>query len=210
MDFPLFVVALTISTYWATVLLLVVYRRLLHGHSAGVLPRQRYERRLWRLIVPVVGAWIALPWVAVGTHLAGLALPAWAADLWPVFALRAAAAAAAVLGYLLSLACWLRMGRSWTMAVVPDQEARLVTAGLYRWVRHPIYSLSILLMLLTAAVLPTVPMAVLATLHVLVMTLKARHEEGYLLKRFGTDYARYCSEVGRFWPTWTPPARRAG
>jgi protein-S-isoprenylcysteine O-methyltransferase Ste14 len=55
-------------------------------------------------------------------------------------------------------------------------------------------------MLATAIVLPTVPMAVLAVLHVFVMRRKARHEEKYLLDRFGPDYARYCAEVGRFWP----------
>ncbi len=207
MDFPLFVVASTISTYWATVALLVVYRRLRHGHSAGVLPRQRYERRLWRLIAPVVLAWVTLPWLGLASDVPGLALPAWASWVFPV---RAAAAAVAVACYLLSLASWLKLGRNWTMAVVPNQQSQLVTAGVYRWVRHPIYALSILLMAMTAVALPSVPMALVAALHVHVMRRKACHEEGHLLQRFGPQYARYCEEVGRFWPKVPPPTRRAG
>jgi protein-S-isoprenylcysteine O-methyltransferase Ste14 len=200
MDVPLLLLATTITTYWSTVVLLVIYRRLRHGHSAGVIPRQRFERRLWRLIVPVFLGWVNLPWLALNVQIPGLALPAWTTQLSVVFTVRAAAAGVALLCYLLSLVCWLRLGRNWTMAVVPKQESQLVTAGPYRWVRHPIYSLSILLMLMSALVLPTVPMVLLAALHIYVMTRKARHEEGHLRERFGPEYAHYCDQVGRFCP----------
>jgi protein-S-isoprenylcysteine O-methyltransferase Ste14 len=199
MDIPLFILATTISVYWSTVLVLVVYRRLQHGHSAGVFPRQRAERRLWRLIGPVWLGWNTLPWLALTLHLPVLALPVWATDS-PVVLLRAVAALAGVGCYLLSLACWLRLGRSWTMAVVPQQDTQLVMAGPYRWVRHPIYSLSIVLMFVSALVLPTVPMVVLAALHMIGLRRKARHEEGHLLQRFGPQYAQYCEQVGRFYP----------
>jgi protein-S-isoprenylcysteine O-methyltransferase Ste14 len=200
MDFALLVLASTISIYWTTVVLLVVYRRLRHGHSAGVIPRQRFERRLYRILLPVFLAWITLPWLAMSVHVPGLALPNWAADVPWVFGVRAVAAGIAVGCYLLSLVCWLRMGRSWTMAIVPKQETQLVTAGPYGWVRHPIYALSILLMLMSAVALPTLPMVVAAGLHFYVMRRKARHEEGHLRAQFGAEYERYCARVGRFCP----------
>jgi protein-S-isoprenylcysteine O-methyltransferase Ste14 len=200
MDVPLLVLAATISMYWTTVVLFVVHRRLRHGHSAGVIPRQRFERRLYRILLPVFLGWISLPWLARTLPVWGLALPTWAAEEPIALGVRFGAATVGVCCYLLSLACWLRMGRSWTMAIVPKQETRLVTAGPYRWVRHPIYALSILLMLCSAIVLPTLPMAFIAALHVYVMTRKARHEEGHLLQEFGPEYARYCEQVGRFCP----------
>lgn len=210
MDFPLLVVATTISTYWLTVALFVAFRRFLHGQSAGVVPRQRVERRLWRLVLPVLGGWIALPWLALALQLPGIAVPAWAHEV-PMFrGLRMAAACVAVVCYLLSLACWVRMGRNWTIAVVPTQNTRLVTAGLYRWVRHPIYALSIVLMLASAIVLPTAGMLTLAALHLLALRSKARNEESHLLRVFGQDYASYCEKVGRFCPTWNALTLRAG
>jgi protein-S-isoprenylcysteine O-methyltransferase Ste14 len=199
MDVPLLVLASTISVYWTTVVLLVLYRRMLHGHSAGVIPRQRFERRLYRILLPVFLAWITLPWLAVSLDLPGLALPGWAAYP-PIVAVRAVAAGIGVVCYVLSLVCWLRMGRSWTMAIVPKQQTRLVTGGPYGWVRHPIYALSILLMLMSAVVVATVPMIVAAALHFYVMRRKARHEEGHLLQQFGSEYERYCEQVGRFCP----------
>src|SRR5437763_13145501 len=113
MDVPLLAVACTISIYWTTVVLLVIYRRLRHGHSAGVIPRQRFERRLYRILLPVFLGWIALPWLAGSLQLAGLALPAWAAEVPVLFGIRAVAAGMGVGCYVVSLVCWLRMGRSW-------------------------------------------------------------------------------------------------
>jgi protein-S-isoprenylcysteine O-methyltransferase Ste14 len=92
------------------------------------------------------------------------------------------------------------MGKNWSMAVMPDQKTELVTTGLYAYVRHPIYALSILLMLCSAAVVPTAPMAVVAVVHVALMLAKARNEERFLLAAQGEAYARYCRRTGRFFP----------
>jgi protein-S-isoprenylcysteine O-methyltransferase Ste14 len=202
-DIPLLLLATTVCTYWSTVLLLVVVKRLRHGRSAGLVPKQRYERRLWRLILPVVGSWIALPILALtGAH-AWLELPELVhANAW-LFWARAVAAGFGVTCYLLSVYCWLLMGRSWSMAIVPGQSTGLVTTGIYGWVRHPIYSLSIGLMLASVVVLPTLPMAVLACLHLLAFNLKARHEEQHLQASFGESYVRYCRHAGRFFPRLT-------
>jgi protein-S-isoprenylcysteine O-methyltransferase Ste14 len=206
-DGPLFTLALVVSAYWATVAVLVLHRRLRHGQGAGVLPRQRFERRLWLLLVPVVLAWVVLPLLACTERLSWLRLPPWAGVPW-VGAVRWIAAALALACYLLSLVCWLRMGRSWSMAVVPGRDAQLVTEGPYRWVRHPIYALSVLLMLASALVLPVAPLAVLAAAHLLAFSLKARNEERHLEERFGASYRLYCRQAGRFWPRWSSLARR--
>jgi protein-S-isoprenylcysteine O-methyltransferase Ste14 len=165
-----------------------------------VVPRGSYERRLWYLIMPVVGAWLVLPILTGITSIGWLGLADWATDLVWVYALRWAAAVLGVTFYLLSVYCWLWMGRNWTMAVVPGQASQMITGGPYRWVRHPIYSLQVGLMLASVVVAPTVPMALLACLHFLGMSLKARHEEKHLAKCFGPAYLDYCQHVGRFWP----------
>jgi protein-S-isoprenylcysteine O-methyltransferase Ste14 len=94
------------------------------------------------------------------------------------------------------------------MAVTPDQKTELVTTGLYGYIRHPIYALSILLMLCSAAVVPTIPMAGVAVVHILLMFTKARNEERFLLGAQGDAYARYCRRTGRFVPRFG--ARESG
>jgi protein-S-isoprenylcysteine O-methyltransferase Ste14 len=114
--------------------------------------------------------------------------------------LRWIAALVAVACLALTIECWIRMGKNWRMAVTPDQQTDLVTSGLYGHIRHPIYALSILLMLCSALVVPTLPMVVVATVHVLLMIVKARNEERFLLGAKGEAYARYCRMTGRFVP----------
>jgi protein-S-isoprenylcysteine O-methyltransferase Ste14 len=199
-DVPLFLLACTVSLYWGTVLFLVLAKCLRHGRSAGLLPSHAYERRLWLLIVPVVVAWVLLPVLAAWSHIPSLRLPSWASASPVVYAIRSAAAVFAVGCYLLSLYCWLVLGRRWSMAIVPDGTTELVRRGLYRWVRHPIYGLSVALMLASAVVTLTIPMAAVAGLHFIAMSLKVRHEEQHLAASFGTEYEQYRREVGRFWP----------
>jgi protein-S-isoprenylcysteine O-methyltransferase Ste14 len=199
-DLPLSLLACTVLLYWGTVVLLVVAKRLRHGRSAGLLPSHAYERRLWLLIVPVVVAWILLPILAGKSHVPWIRLPSWACTVAVVYAIRWVATLFAVGCYLLSLYCWLVLGRRWSMAIVPGGTTQLVRRGLYRWVRHPIYGLSIALMLASAAVTLTVPMVLVAGLHLVAMSLKARHEEQHLAASFGAEYEQYCREAGPFWP----------
>ncbi len=176
------------------------FKRIRYGQRAGVIPRHRWEKRLWLGIVPVFLAWNSLPLLAAILHHGPFRLPPGAHGLPAVYGLRCAAAGMGVVCYLATLSCWLLMGRNWSMAIVPGQQTELVTGGLFGWVRHPIYSLSILLMLCSAVVVSNVPMLIVAVLHVALMNFKARKEERHLTERHGSAYVGYCQKVGRFVP----------
>ena len=203
-DLPLAIIKFTVWAYWLSVIGLAVYKRLRVGHGAGVIPRQSRERWMWFIMVPGVLAWNLLPALAVNnSHRPGLGVPGWAIENDSLFLARCAAAGFGVVCYLVTAYCWMLMGRNWSLAVVPEQRTELVTRGLYAWVRHPIYSLSVFLMICTAVVLPTWPMLLVALTHVGLLNLKASSEERYLAQLHGPSYARYCHNVGRFWPRLT-------
>lgn len=92
------------------------------------------------------------------------------------------------------------MGRHWKMAVTPGERQVLITDGPFERVRHPIYGYQVLLMLASLAVVPTLPMLVVAAIHVALMVTKARNEEAYLLEIHGDAYADYIARTGRFFP----------
>ena len=197
-DIPLLVVALTICAYWLRVGAMVVRARRKRHEDVGVIPERAAERAMWLVLVPLVLAWCALPWLAL-THAQGwLAVPAFAHDgayaamRWP-FALAAVACLA------LTLDCWRRMGRNWRMDI-SDRNTALVTEGLYARIRHPIYAFSIAMMAATAIVLPTPAMLAIALVHVVLMNIKARSEEAHLARMHGEAYARYVERTGRFLP----------
>jgi protein-S-isoprenylcysteine O-methyltransferase Ste14 len=198
-DLPLAVLACTIWAYWTGVALMVVRVRKQTRTLAGAVPEDALERRMWLVWVPVIVAWILLPSQAMGRQHWLLAVPGFASEQ-PLLVVRGLAAVVAVACLALTASVWRRMGKNWRMAVRVDRQGELITDGLFRYVRHPIYAASIVLMACSVIVLPTLPMLLIALLHIVLMLLKARNEERYLLAAYGDRYAAYSKATGRFFP----------
>jgi protein-S-isoprenylcysteine O-methyltransferase Ste14 len=190
----------TIWTYWLVVGALIVRKHRRTGTLAGAIPEQRLEQGMWAAWVPVVVAWAVLPYLAATRTDPLLAVPELMRTDPLLAALRWIAAVGAVLCLAATVACWRRMGRSWRMAVTSHERTELVTTGMYAYLRHPIYAFSIALMACTAVIVATPPMLVVAAIHVVLMVLKARNEERYLLGVHGDVYRNYCRRTGRFLP----------
>ena len=92
------------------------------------------------------------------------------------------------------------LGKNLTDTVVIRANATLVTDGPYRWVRHPFYVTTALVMvsvtLLTANWL--IGLGCLVVLSML--AIRTPKEEQALLKRFGQSYLDYMDRTGRFIP----------
>jgi protein-S-isoprenylcysteine O-methyltransferase Ste14 len=207
-DIPLTLLTATIWAYWIRVGVMVVRARRRDGHLAGLVPRQRLERLMWIVWVPLVAAWMVLPLLGLTTRTTGaLAVPLFAREQPVYAALRWAAAAGAIACLLLTLQCWARMGRAWRMSVAPDERTELITDGLFARIRHPIYSLSMGLMVCSAVIVATLPMLVVAVVHLVLMNLKARNEERHLLSVQAAQYEPYLQRTGRFVPRCATRAR---
>jgi protein-S-isoprenylcysteine O-methyltransferase Ste14 len=193
-DLPLLLVAATVSVYWARVAAMAL--------RASRRAKQRVAFTSTYLVwVPLVLAWIALPWIALGKSGAPWGVPG---DLGAGLGiLRLVAAVVAIACFALTLRCWSRMGRDWRMDVDPGAKGELITDGLFGRIRHPIYGLQILLMWCSVVVLPTVPMLAIAALHFALLNVKARGEERHLRATHGDAYARYAERTGRFVPRRT-------
>ena len=177
---------------------MVVRARRRQHRDVGVIPERAAERAMWLVFVPLVLAWCALPWMALGHPQGWRSVPAFAlhgayAPLRWVFALLAVGC------LVLTIDCWRRMGRNWRMDI-SDRNTALVTEGLFARIRHPIYAFSIAMMVATAVVLPSVPMLAVAVVHIVLMNIKARSEEAHLARLHGEAYARYVQRTGRFFP----------
>lgn len=110
-----------------------------------------------------------------------------------------ATAAASAIGLLVMLVGGASLGRGLTAAPLPNAYARLRTGGLYRFVRHPIYSgLLLFAAALTIASGSWFRVLVFALLVVLI-NVKARWEERRLAARF-PDYEVYAERTPRFIP----------
>lgn len=199
MDLPCVVLAATVWVYWTCVGAMIIRVRRRTRKLSGIVPSQRVEQLMWIVWVPLVVAWMSLPVLAATRAAPPWGLPAFAQES-AIVALRWVAAGVGLVCLGLSIECWLRMGKNWRMAVTPDQRTELVTTGLFGLVRHPIYALSILLMLCTVVVAPTTPVALIALIHIVLMIAKAHNEEKFLVGLHGAPYRHYLNRTGRFFP----------
>ncbi|MEY2527272.1 MAG: hypothetical protein QOE73_2043 [Verrucomicrobiota bacterium] len=195
---PPFVAGCCLLVYWGTVL--DKARRFAHkaGHGVNLVPRERTGRWLRVVWMPLVFAWCLQPWVAV----IGRPISKWFQPVtgFAFTILGFAGAMLCVLATAGTFLCWREMGKSWRLGIDPDEKTKLVFGGPYRFVRHPIYALSSVLVLGTLATTPTALMLVLALLHLFFLQIEARREEKYLVATHGHSYADYQKQVGRFVP----------
>jgi protein-S-isoprenylcysteine O-methyltransferase Ste14 len=106
----------------------------------------------------------------------------------------------------LAFAVWARfsIGQNWSSAVSIKVGHQLVRTGPYAWVRHPIYSGILLMMIGTALVVGQVR-GVLAPLVLWsAFWVKSRMEEGFMRKTFGQDYTDYSRSTGALVPRIRP------
>ena len=150
-----------------------------------------------------VVAWMLLA-VQLGLLAAIFLLPpgdAWTTPSW----LKTGSRVLEILGLVVLGIGLLNLGRSATPLPTPVRGGELRSAGLYHYVRHPIYSGVMALAVGSAITSGNVTIAVAALALVGWLAIKARWEERRLSARY-PDYATYAARTPRFIPS---PRRRS-
>ena len=102
-------------------------------------------------------------------------------------------------GIAITLAALWKLNRNLTPFPTPKPGSQLVQTGLYRWVRHPIYTGIILLIFGFAAGVGSVHKLIIAVFLLILFYLKSTYEEKQLLRQY-PNYADYGKRTGRFLP----------
>lgn len=93
------------------------------------------------------------------------------------------------------------LGVNWSPKVEAKEGQKLVTRGVYRWVRHPMYAAH----WVWALAQPLLVWNWVAGPAMLLgfapfYFLRASREERFMLKQFGDEYATYKERTGALWP----------
>ena len=171
-----------------------------YGSSGIVLfrsgrPGQHLREALFVVLAVVLFAEAALAAVAL-RRLPGLVplAPATAAVL------RATGTVMVLGATALMLAAQLDLGASWRVGIDEGARPGLVTGGLYRYSRNPIYVAMLTALLGFALLLPSWISLGLLIGAGLGIRRHVRDEEAYLARTYGEEYRRYAARVGRFVP----------
>jgi protein-S-isoprenylcysteine O-methyltransferase Ste14 len=94
----------------------------------------------------------------------------------------------------------LHLGASWRIGIDEGACPGLVTGGLYRFCRNPIFFGMFLAVAGLAVLQPTWLSAVAVVGAVAAVRAQVLEEESYLLTTYGDAYRAYARRVGRFAP----------
>lgn len=124
---------------------------------------------------------------------------AWGAiALWPWVRWMGAGVGSASLPLLI----WVHrtLGKFWVPTLDIMKDHKLVVSGLYRWIRHPMYSLGFAFMLGTSLVTDNGLNLLVTGLTLFVIYARIKQEEQMMIQHFGDEYRSYMLRTGRLFP----------
>ena len=115
-------------------------------------------------------------------------------------ALQIAGAVLMLCGIALLAVAQLHLGASWRIGIEAGAKPGLVTDGLYRYSRNPIYLGLLTTLVGYCALLPTVLSVILLIGTYIGMRAQIAGEEAYLIATYGDAFRNYARRVGRLVP----------
>ncbi len=103
-------------------------------------------------------------------------------------------------GVLLMTAAQLQMGRSWRIGIEEDARPGLVTWGLYRYCRNPIFAAMLVALGGLVLLMPSLLTLLILTTTYAGIRRQVADEERYLRRSYEAEYRAYAARVGRFTP----------
>jgi protein-S-isoprenylcysteine O-methyltransferase Ste14 len=206
---PALIAAICLTVYWFWVLVKLVRLGLAIGKDPNALPREpvgQMMRLIWYpcVLVLLVGLWMTAS-RRPALISSGMQSPSdWIAWVWipadSMWVVVGVATLICIACTVFTFVCWRRMGRSWRIGIDPGEKLEIVSTGPYRYVRHPIYALRMVINLCAFIMAPTMLVAIPAAVDFLLLQIEARREERYMESKHGPEYAKYKNSVGRFIP----------
>jgi protein-S-isoprenylcysteine O-methyltransferase Ste14 len=124
----------------------------------------------------------------------------WGADHSARVIWETSGAALLLIGLALLVTAQLQLGASWRIGVDESARPGLVTTGLYRFCRNPIFLALLLTWTGYTLLLPTTLSLCLLIGGLIGVRQQVLLEEAYLMRTYGDAYSEYARQVGRFMP----------
>ncbi len=151
---------------------------------------------------PLETGLLVLAWVGFVVPLIWVASPVFVFAEYPLhMGPLVAGVVCAVIGLWLFHRSHADLGTNWSITLEVREQHRLVTQGVYRRIRHPMYSALVLYSVGQALVIPNWvagPANLIA--FAVLFALRVRAEERMMVEQFGDEYATYADRTKRLVP----------
>jgi protein-S-isoprenylcysteine O-methyltransferase Ste14 len=104
-----------------------------------------------------------------------------------------------ILGFIIVLVALFNLDKSLTAFPTPKNNSELITSGLYKYVRHPIYTGILLTVFGYAFYSESISRLTISVLLLILFYAKTNYEEQKLSQKY-PEYGAYKARTGRFVP----------
>ena len=106
-----------------------------------------------------------------------------------------------IMGLLLLIWVHKALGEHWSMMLKLGEEHKLITAGPYARIRHPMYTYFYIMVIATALISANLFVGLFGIIiWTLLYIVRVGDEETMLLEKFGDEYREYMARTGRLLP----------
>lgn len=93
------------------------------------------------------------------------------------------------------------LGKGWTFSLETHDSHKLVTHGIYRLMRHPMYAAHLVWAIANVLIIPNwVAGPTFLFFSIILLVIRIPKEEKMMLNEFGNDYKVYMKRTGRVFP----------
>ncbi|MGG6264255.1 isoprenylcysteine carboxylmethyltransferase family protein [Leptolyngbya sp. AN03gr2] len=187
----------------AAALAILAIMRIYYRVKSGAFRESQFTERESNWF-PVLATLISITWF--GSLLVWIANPEWMR--WSALSLSTwlRLSGAGLMVFALAAWGWVHhsLGRNFSPTLVVREHHQLITHGLYRWVRHPMYSAFFLFELGICLLTASWFIGLIGTLLILlIVVLRVPKEEAMMIETFGDQYREYMKHTGRLIPRFT-------
>jgi protein-S-isoprenylcysteine O-methyltransferase Ste14 len=176
--------------------IVMVFIRAPYGQRSRTIPVARSRKGPLEVIL------LTIAWVAFFLTLIWIATPVFAFADYPLHLIPLLSGSLClVLGLWLFHRSHADLGTNWSITLEVREKHQLVTNGVYRWVRHPMYLALLIYSLGQALVVPNWLVGPsYGVAMVLLIALRLAPEERMMRETFGKDYQAYVATTKRLIP----------
>jgi protein-S-isoprenylcysteine O-methyltransferase Ste14 len=178
----------------ASIVMVVI--RAPHGQRSRTIPVVRSRKGSREIVL------LTIAWVAFFLPLIWIATPVFAFSDYPLHLVPFLAGTLCLgLGLWLFHRSHVDLGTNWSITLEVREKHELVTHGVYRWIRHPMYLSLLIYSAGQALVLPNwLAGPSYAAAMILLFAFRVGPEERMMLEEFGKDYELYRATTKRLIP----------
>jgi protein-S-isoprenylcysteine O-methyltransferase Ste14 len=174
---------------------IVLYRRGVKVWVVGTSSKTLFEIVLENILFPVLLLWsVFIVLTALNVHLPD----AVSTFLLNVIWLKYVGILCCYAGLLIFLWALISFGKSWRIGIDEKHSNELITSGMFKYSRNPIFLFMDLYFFGIMLIYPNIVFVAVAICTIVGIHLQILREEKFLLKKFGEEYKKYTQQTRRY------------